>query len=117
MGGKGYLVRHIDEVEPVPCYCGASTRVLPSSLGLAANLHVTHITDSRKHYHQGCDEIYYILEGKGTIELEDEQFPLRPGTVIYIPAGVRHRGYGDFRTIVVGVPPLEHGDEFFRPGD
>jgi len=68
------------------------------------------VSSSGSHH---CEEIYFILEGEGTLELEEESFPLRPGTLIYIPRGVRHRGYGDFRTAIVGIPPLQEGDEYF----
>jgi len=108
-----YIVRHIRDVEPVPCPCGSSIRPITAKDTKVANLHVTHITDSRKHYHKNCTEYYYILEGSGKMELDDETVELEPGTVIYIPAGVAHRGYGDFRAVIVGVPAIEHTDEFF----
>jgi len=30
-----------------------------------------------------------------------------------IRPGVPHRGYGDFKAIIVGVPAMEENDEFF----
>jgi mannose-6-phosphate isomerase-like protein (cupin superfamily) len=77
------------------------------------NFHVTHIMDSRKHYHKEVTEVYYILEGSGFMELNDETVPIEPGTVIFIEPYTAHRGYGDFKTIVVGVPASRHDDEFF----
>lgn len=113
MGERGFFVRYLDEVEPVPCYCGSSTRILPSADGAEANFHVTHITDSKRHYHRLSAEIYFVLEGSGALELEGKEFALRPGALAYIPAGVRHRGWGDFRTVVVGIPAQVAGDEYF----
>jgi mannose-6-phosphate isomerase-like protein (cupin superfamily) len=110
---KGYLVRHIDDVEPVPCPCGSSTRPITIKDTPLVNFHVTHIQDSVKHYHKEVTEVYYILEGSGFMELNDETVPLRPGLVILIEPYTAHRGYGDFRTIVVGVPASRHDDEFF----
>ena len=108
-----YIVRHIEDVEPVPCPCGSSTRIITRADTEVANLHVTHIQDSEKHYHKGCTEYYYILEGSGTMELGEDEVQLRPGTAIVIPPGLAHRGYGDFKALIVGVPAWEHTDEFF----
>ena len=106
-------VRHIEDVEPVPCPCGSSTRIITRQDTPVANLHVTHIQDSEKHYHKGCTEYYYILEGTGKVELDSDVVDLRPGTTIVIPPGVAHRGWGDFKALIVGVPAWEQTDEFF----
>jgi mannose-6-phosphate isomerase-like protein (cupin superfamily) len=111
--GKGYLVRHLDEVVPVPCPCGSSTRIIQRDDTPVANLHVTHIQDSAKHYHKGCTEYYYILEGRGHMELGDDVVELKPGTTIIIEPGTPHRGYGDFKALIVGIPAWDHTDEFF----
>jgi len=34
-------------------------------------------------------EVYYILEGRGIMRIEEESFEVGPGTVIYIPPGAR----------------------------
>jgi len=111
--GPGYIVKHIDEVEPVPCPCGSSIRPITAKDTPVANIHVTHIMDSQKRYHKNLDEFYYILEGGGTMELGRNEVPLTTGTVIMIERGTPHRGYGDFRALIVGVPAMQSDDEFF----
>jgi mannose-6-phosphate isomerase-like protein (cupin superfamily) len=81
--------------------------------GSTANLHVTHITDSLRHYHKQCTEYYYVLEGSGTIELGDEEYPLSPGTVVRIDPMTPHRAYGNLTTIVFGVPAWNPDDEYY----
>jgi mannose-6-phosphate isomerase-like protein (cupin superfamily) len=76
-------------------------------------LHITHIRDSVKHYHKRCAEVYYILEGRGKMELGPDVVDVGPGTVVYIEPGTAHRLWGDVRTIVFGVPALEPDDEYF----
>jgi mannose-6-phosphate isomerase-like protein (cupin superfamily) len=110
---KGYLVRHVKDAPTVPCSCGSSTRPLTVADTPVCNLHVTHITDSVKHYHKECTEVYYILEGRGKMELNDDVVDLEPGTIIYIEPGTWHRAYGDIRTIVFGVPAYQLDDEFY----
>jgi mannose-6-phosphate isomerase-like protein (cupin superfamily) len=111
------VVRHIRDVAPVPCPCGESTRPLTSRDTPVLNLHVTHIRDSARHYHKRTTEAYYILEGEGFMELGDETIRLEPGLVVYIPTGVAHRGHGDFRAVIVGVPAMPNDDEFFLTED
>jgi len=115
--GMKPVVRHLREVEPVPGLCGASTRPLTWRDTPVLNLHVTEIRDSRRHYHKRTTEVYYILDGEGTLELGDETVRLEPGLVIYIPVGVTHRGSGDFRALIVGVPAMPEDDEFFPEDD
>lgn len=109
---KGYLVRHIDEVRPTPCPCGSSTRIITANDTPTAGFHITHIQDSQKHYHKRTTEIYHILEGQGVLEIGDDTVELKPGVTILIEPGTPHRGYGDFKTIVVPIPAFDPSDEF-----
>ena len=111
--GKGYLYRRRGEAPTVPCPCGESTRIITLADTPVANLHVTHITDSVKHYHKDCTEYYYILEGRGKMELGEDMVDLEPGVTIVIAPGPPPRAYGDITTIVFGVPAWRHDDEFF----
>src|ERR1019366_9447533 len=112
---KGYLVRRLHEAPTVPCPCGESTRPLSHADTPACNLHVTFIQDSVKHYHKACTEVYYILEGEGKMELNDDVIDIAPGTIVYIEPFTPHRLYSaeGVRTIVFGVPALNAEDEFF----
>ena len=108
-----YIVRHIEDVKSIPCPCGTSTRIVTRADTEVANLHVTHIKDAEKHYHKGCTEYYYVIEGSGQMELDGDVVDLRVGTAVVIPPGVAHRSWGDFKAVIVGVPAWEHTDEFF----
>ena len=37
------------------------------------------------------DEIYYVVRGRATITVADEDRPVEPGSVVYVAAGVPHR--------------------------
>src|SRR5262249_12445640 len=112
---KGYLVRRLSEAPTVPCPCGQSTRPLTRADTPLCNLHVTHITDSVKHYHRECTEVYYILEGRGKMELNGDVIEVEPGTVVVIEPYTPHRLWSPegVRTIVFGVPALRPEDEYF----
>jgi mannose-6-phosphate isomerase-like protein (cupin superfamily) len=113
--GKGYLVRRVQDAPTVPCPCGQSTRPLTRADTPVCNVHVTSITDSVKHYHRQCTEVYYILQGRGKMELNDDTIDVEPGTVVYIEPNTPHRLYSDagVQILLVGIPALNPEDEFF----
>lgn len=111
--GPGYEARHVRDVAPVPCPCGQSFRVFTWRDSSPANIHVTEIRDSRRHYHRDCTEFYYILDGSGVLEVADAEIPLSPGLLVRIDPLTRHRGRGDFKALIVGVPPFREEDEYF----
>jgi quercetin dioxygenase-like cupin family protein len=43
-----------------------------------------------RHHHQVMAEIFYILDGDVTFAFDDETIVATPGTMVTIPAGVRH---------------------------
>jgi mannose-6-phosphate isomerase-like protein (cupin superfamily) len=108
-----YLVRNVEKApEVIHSLCGKSIRVITYKDTPEVNIHFTHILDGVKHFHKQTTEVYYILEGKGRLELDDETVDLGPGVIVLIPPGVRHRGYGDFKTIVIGTPAQMPEDEY-----
>jgi mannose-6-phosphate isomerase-like protein (cupin superfamily) len=113
--GRGYLVRRQSEAPTVPCPCGQSTRILTGADGSVANFHVTFITDSVKHYHKQCTEIYYILEGSGRLELNEDVVEVEPGTLVVIEPYTAHRLVSvlGVRTVVLGIPAWQSDDEYF----
>lgn len=53
------------------------------------------------------DELYYVVEGQGTIRVAGEDRPVRPGTVVFVAAGVEHRFHSiakDLRILVIFAP-------------
>jgi mannose-6-phosphate isomerase-like protein (cupin superfamily) len=112
---KGYFVRRLDDAPTVACSCGQSTRPLTLADTPVCNLHVTFITDSVKHFHRETTEVYYILEGRGKMELNDDVIDVEPGMIIYIEPFTAHRlvSATGVRTIVFGVPAYKPGDEFY----
>jgi len=108
-----YLVRTVKNApEVLHSSCGESARLITHQDTPEFSLHVVHIRDGKTHYHLRSTEAYYILEGKGKLELDGKTIDVEPGTAILIPPGVRHRGYGDFKTIVTGAPAFTPEDEY-----
>jgi mannose-6-phosphate isomerase-like protein (cupin superfamily) len=112
---KGYLVRRLADAPTVRSECGQSTRPLTFPDATVCSLHVTLIKDSTRHYHRECTEVYYILQGHGKMELNDDVVEVEPGLVIYIEPHTAHRLTSEegVQTIVFGVPAYRQNDEFY----
>ena len=83
-----FMIAQLDDLPQVKCPCGFSKRAFADDPTHVASLHVVDIQeDAKSHYHKGMTEIYLVLEGEGMIELDGEQFPVRPLTAIYIKPG------------------------------
>jgi quercetin dioxygenase-like cupin family protein len=56
-------------------------------------------------HHHAPAEVYHVLEGQGRAEVEGVSHELRPGRLLFIPAGARHRttntGPGPLRFLFV----------------
>ena len=77
-------------------------------------LHVVDISEnSRPHYHKKMTEIYHVLEGRGTLELDNERLELKPGITVMIKPGCIHRAVGKLKLINVPIPTFDPADEWF----
>jgi mannose-6-phosphate isomerase-like protein (cupin superfamily) len=111
---KGYLVAHMDDIEPSRSTCGSSRRAFITPGNDAASVHRLDLqANAEPHYHGSMTEIYYILEGEGFVELNGEDVPVKPGTAVLIKPGTRHRGKGKMQLLVICTPPFDKGDEYF----
>ncbi len=63
------------------------------------------------HMHEVAENIYYILQGRGIVELDGKRHLVEPHMVIHIPPGVRHgisnTGLEDLVFVVVASPPSD----------
>ena len=109
-----FQIAQLDEVFPTRCPCGWARRAFAGLQGNVASLHLVDIEeDSRAHYHKKMTEIYLVLDGVGYIELDGQQFPVRPMSAIYIQPGCRHRAIGKMKIINVPIPAFDPADEWF----
>lgn len=117
---KPVLVRHEADARQEPSTCGMRYRLISREdveLGIAAWAHTVDIDGSSPHYHREGTELYYVLEGEGTIRLDNEEHAIRKGSLIHIPPGVIHSATGRMRVLVVGIPDIREDDLFFPERD
>jgi mannose-6-phosphate isomerase-like protein (cupin superfamily) len=113
-GGKGYIVRRVlEDVQPVSCPCGQSIRAITGRDNDLASVHVVTISrDSKVHYHKELTEFYYVLEGEGELQLNDDLIKLEPHTLVMIKPMTRHRARGNLKILNLVIPPFNGEDEF-----
>ncbi|NKB19216.1 MAG: cupin domain-containing protein [Alphaproteobacteria bacterium] len=75
------------------------------------------------HKHPVQDEIFYVVEGKGTITFEDrDDIQVKPGSVVFTPSGVVHgvETTDSDRLVLMlikGLGITERSARFFMHGD
>jgi mannose-6-phosphate isomerase-like protein (cupin superfamily) len=48
-----------------------------------------------------ADELYFVVEGSGFIELGKRKHPVKKGSIIFVPAKMAHRFSGNKEDLVV----------------
>ena len=71
---------------------------------------------TERHYHKVAEELYFILEGAGEIELDGERRMVGPGDAILIPPGAWHTimATEPLRFLCCCSPPYAHEDTYFE---
>jgi mannose-6-phosphate isomerase-like protein (cupin superfamily) len=85
-------VSSLSSAEPFTTKDGSTIRELhhTAEQSLAeATLDAGQATD--RHHHRRTEEIYFIVDGTGEMELEGERRRVAPGDAVLIPAGSRHQ--------------------------
>ena len=100
-----FLRRDAAQVQPWAETCGQIRPLIEEKDGAAAEVHHLEITNAKLHYHAKTDEFYYIIEGSGTMVLDDDTIAVRKGMVVYVPRGVKHKAWGNLKVLVVCIPP------------
>jgi mannose-6-phosphate isomerase-like protein (cupin superfamily) len=109
-------VSSLDGVEPFTTKDGSTIRELhhTEAQSLAeASLAPGQATE--RHYHGRSEEIYFVLEGTGEMELDGELRRVGPGEAVLIPPAAWHRIQAEepLRFLCCCAPPYSDADTFF----
>jgi quercetin dioxygenase-like cupin family protein len=111
---KNLLVRHEESAPRERSTCGwRHLLVSRQDTDVAAWAHAVDIDGARPHYHKIATELYYVLEGEGTVLLDGKRESVKKGSLVHIPPGVVHGAEGRMRVLVVGIPDISDGDLYF----
>jgi mannose-6-phosphate isomerase-like protein (cupin superfamily) len=117
------IVRSLEEAEAFTTADGSTIREL---LGLPTapvrNQSLAEATlepgeATERHYHAEAEEIYYVVEGRGEMELDGERRLVGVGDAVLIPPGAWHQilawDEGQLRFLCCCAPAYTHEDTFF----
>jgi mannose-6-phosphate isomerase-like protein (cupin superfamily) len=102
------VTRKVYETEELPNPHNVSARKLyDEEAAQVVHLRLAPGQKLRKHI-TPVDVCFFILEGRGAVEIGDEVVEVEPDTLVESPAGIPHRlenrGETDFRFLVVKTP-------------
>jgi mannose-6-phosphate isomerase-like protein (cupin superfamily) len=109
-------VTSVASAEPFTAKDGSTIRELHHTRGQSlAEATLEPGQGTERHYHRASEEIYFVLEGHGVMELDGERRELGPGEAVLIPPGSWHeiRAAGMLRFLCCCSPPYSHEDTFF----
>ncbi|MBX3437538.1 MAG: cupin domain-containing protein [Planctomycetaceae bacterium] len=111
----GILVRHEGDAPRERSACGWRDRLIShedATFHPAAWAHAVDIDGAKPHYHLRSTELYYVLEGQGTVQLDGADHSVRAGSIVHIPPGVIHGARGRMRVLVIGIPDIADDDYY-----
>jgi len=86
---------------------GGGYEIVHESPGLELGVYVLVAPEPDRQQPHEDDEVYVVLEGNGTLEVEGERVDLREGQAVFVPADADHRfvGYEQLAVVVVFERP------------
>ncbi len=109
------LIRHEGHTPRERSTCGWRDRLISredAALSPAAWAHAVDIDGAKLHYHKRSTELYYVLEGAGSVMLNGVEQTVSKGSLVHIPPGVVQGARGKMRVLVVGIPDIAEDDYF-----
>ena len=108
------ILRHESDAARECSACGHRYRLLSrGDEDVAAWAHAVDIDGAKPHYHKIATELYYVLEGEGSVMLDGEERAVCKGSMVHIPPGVVHGAVGKMRVLVVGIPDIDDSDVYY----
>ena len=77
--------------------------VVHESDGIEIGVYVLVAPEPDRQQPHDDDEVYVVLDGRGTLDVAGKAVELHPGNAVFVPAGVDHRftGYVQLSVLVV----------------
>ena len=88
---------------------GGGYEVVHRSPGLELGVYVLVAPEPDRQQPHEDDEVYVVLEGRGTLEVEGQSLSLEQGDAAFVAAGAEHRftGYEGLAVLVVFSQPRQ----------
>jgi mannose-6-phosphate isomerase-like protein (cupin superfamily) len=118
----GMIVQNLEQQAPFTTKDGSTIRSIldrtnaPVQNQSLAEASVPAGAATQRHYHRLAEELYFILEGSGEMEIDGEARTVGPGDCVLIPPGAWHTiaARESLRFLCCCAPPYSHEDTFFE---
>ena len=117
-------IRNLDEQTPFTTADGSTIRSIldktnaPVAKQSLAEASLPPAGKTDRHYHKLAEEIYFILEGSGQMEIDGKEQAVGVNDAILIPPNAWHQiintGTEDLRFLCCCAPPYAHEDTYFK---
>jgi mannose-6-phosphate isomerase-like protein (cupin superfamily) len=86
---------------------GGGYEIVHTSPGLELGVYVLVAPEPDRQQPHDDDEVYVVLEGRGTLEVEGVETALEEGHGVFVPSGADHRftGYEQLSVLVIFTRP------------
>jgi mannose-6-phosphate isomerase-like protein (cupin superfamily) len=81
---------------------GGGYEIVHESPGLELGVYALVAPEPDRQQPHADDEVYFVLEGTGVLDVEGESVELREGHAVFVPAGAEHR-FSAYEHLVVLV--------------
>jgi len=90
---------------------GGGYEVVHTSPGLEIGVYVLVAPEPDRQQPHVDDELYFVLDGRGVLEIEGDAVEMSDGKAAFVPAGADHRftGYEGLSVLVVFSRPHQAG--------
>ena len=104
--GRALAAAHAFDIEAVKARLAAASggyETVHESAGLELGVYVLVAPEADHQQPHADDEVYVVLEGHGTLDVEGQQVELREGHAVFVPASAEHRfsGYEQLSVLVL----------------
>ena len=90
MSGQAHTVE-VQRAKERLAAAGGGYEIVHQSPGLELGVYVLVAPEPDRQQPHADDEIYVVLEGRGTLEVEGEPVELAEGDAVFVEAGAEHR--------------------------
>ncbi len=116
------IIQNLEQQAPFATRDGSTIRSIldrtnaPVRLQSLAEATLPTDASTQRHYHKLSEEFYFLLEGRGEMELDGETRLVGPGDAVLIPAGSWHTltALSPLRMLCCCAPPYAHEDTYFE---
>ena len=94
---------HVPEDERRLAAGNGGYEIVHESPGMEVGVYVLVAPEPDRQQPHDRDELYVVLDGRGTLEIEDGTVDLKEGEAAFVPAGADHRfvGYEGLSVLVI----------------